>query len=1423
MSFSNIRFSSDPSSITSLGIMLMLTLLLMVFIHYYFYSMASSSNSTAPKEEKSSSNSSEPKTMVSTSTSSIQNSFKYDVFLSFRGEDTRKNFVDHLYHALMGKGIFTYRDDENIQKGKRIRDDLFKSIEDSKFYIIVFSKNYASSSWCMDELVKIMECQTMNEHTAYPVFYDVEPTEVRKQTGAVGDAFAKHKDEKAARKWREALKEASDLAGFELKSIANGHEAKFIQKIVEEISLELRFINSSIDGNLIGMETRVNEILSSLEPGVGDVRMLGIWGMGGAGKTTLARAIFDQISIQFEGESFIENVREVSKASSTGLKKLQKQLLSDVLKDQNIKVSSVSGGKSMMQKMMRGRKVLVVLDDVDHKDQLEALAGDRNWFKPGSRIIITTRDEQVLVAHRVSLIHNVTLLSQAEAGYLFSRYAFGRENPIQGYEELSGKVLQYADGLPLTIKVMGSSLCGQSERYWIDAIERLKTIPLKETLEKLEISFDGLEVDFKEIFLDVACILKGYGKNYAIRVLESRGFHAEVGLRVLEQKSLITYNEHGKLGMHDHLEEMGRNIVRRKHPEEPNKHSRLWIQEEIEDILVNDLGTQKTKCLYSRSLDLSAEIAIKGLAKMKDLRFISVGLENENNNLRRLNPKFDNVKEYLPSSLRYMKWIGFPFSSLPNTFQGKNLVGLDIHGSNIVQLWEDGEGKVLYKLRFLRIGYSKLRTFDLRLAPNLEQLTIDYCKDFGEFHIPADHHSKLEYLNIRDSKLTNLHLGNTLNLKKLILRGGHLVEFQMPAQSLKLESFDLSHSKLINLHFKNSPNLKNLTLEYCSDLVELQMPTESLKLEYLQISNSKLTNLHLGNTPNLKILILDGCNDLVELQMPAESLKLEHLDLTDSKLKTLHLGSTPNLEKLNLEGCNDLVELKMPDDSPKLQYFNLRHSKLNTLHLESTPNLETLILEGCNDLVEFQMSAESVNLKYLKVSHSKLKTLHLGSTPNLEKLLLDGCNDLIEFQMPAESLKLEELYLSPSKLRTLDLGLTQNLKSLNLENCYDLVEINAPVGYLKKLAFSNLSCCGRFKSFVFDKWSEPTVCELHLNAEPTDVCLLNWDNDSLNFQFSCYLKEDPASPFGNFERLTSIGFGACRNHESFSRIICSLQGIKKLTLEGSITEAPQHLDQLECLEELTFSSTEIKYLPDSICKLKHLKSFKIKSCWLLEKLPDDIGRLESLEKLILTNCKLLQDIPNSICKMKCINSFELRGCIRVIELPEDIGCLEGLKQLNIEGTGITRLPDSICKLKHLESFKIKSCWLFEKLPEDIGRLESLEKLILTDCKLLQDIPNIICKMKCINKLSLRGCIRVVELPEDIGCLEGLKKLNIEGTGIAHLPQSIFQLRAIRRSVELEAIANQHTTVSRVRLRSGPESRKLSLSSEGYLKLISLLW
>nr|KAJ0186609.1 hypothetical protein LSAT_V11C900492330 [Lactuca sativa] len=225
--------------------------------------------------------------ITSSSTLYHHNNFEYDVFLSFRGEDTRKNFIGHLYYALKQKGIHTYKDDEKIKKGERIGDELIRAIEESKFYIIVFSKSYASSSWCLDELVKIMECHNTTEHTAYPVFYDVEPTEVRKQSGVVKEAFAKHM------KRTMLLGNGGRLLNKQPIWPEYRDEAKFIQNIVEQLSLKLHSINFSVDENLVGMETRINDVLSSLRTGFDEVRMIGIKGIGGGGKTTLARAVFD--------------------------------------------------------------------------------------------------------------------------------------------------------------------------------------------------------------------------------------------------------------------------------------------------------------------------------------------------------------------------------------------------------------------------------------------------------------------------------------------------------------------------------------------------------------------------------------------------------------------------------------------------------------------------------------------------------------------------------------------------------------------------------------------------------------------------------------------------------------------------------------------------------------------------------------------------------------------------------------------------------------------------------------------------------------------------------------------------------------------------------------------------------------------------
>ena len=160
------------------------------------------------------------KIMASTS---IQNAFhgKYDAFLSFRGEDTRKSFTDHLYAALKNKGIYVFKDDKELEKGGSISPNLLEAIEESRISIIVLSKNYASSTWCLDELVKIVECKK-RDNEIFPIFYDVEPTAVRKQTTSFGEAFAKHEEVfrnniEKVQKWRDALEVVANISGWELK------------------------------------------------------------------------------------------------------------------------------------------------------------------------------------------------------------------------------------------------------------------------------------------------------------------------------------------------------------------------------------------------------------------------------------------------------------------------------------------------------------------------------------------------------------------------------------------------------------------------------------------------------------------------------------------------------------------------------------------------------------------------------------------------------------------------------------------------------------------------------------------------------------------------------------------------------------------------------------------------------------------------------------------------------------------------------------------------------------------------------------------------------------------------------------------------------------------------------------------------------
>ncbi|KAM7474172.1 hypothetical protein LguiB_021415 [Lonicera macranthoides] len=211
----------------------------------------------------------------------VRSSFNsYDVFLNFRGEDTRKTFIHELYMALVQGGLFTFKDEGMMDKGENLKSELKKAIHQSKSSIVVISKNYASSTWCLDELVLILEQRRTNRHVVLPVFYDVDPSHVRKQSGRIAKAFARYEQQVKAetnssrqielmekiKKWRSALTEVGYLNGLHLKNHVDGHELKFIEEIIKIISDKLiqSTVVLKIRLHCEGCMSRINRIVSNI-------------------------------------------------------------------------------------------------------------------------------------------------------------------------------------------------------------------------------------------------------------------------------------------------------------------------------------------------------------------------------------------------------------------------------------------------------------------------------------------------------------------------------------------------------------------------------------------------------------------------------------------------------------------------------------------------------------------------------------------------------------------------------------------------------------------------------------------------------------------------------------------------------------------------------------------------------------------------------------------------------------------------------------------------------------------------------------------------------------------------------------------------------------------------------------------------------
>ncbi|QHO13870.1 TMV resistance protein N [Arachis hypogaea] len=906
----------------------------------------------------------------SSSSSSFDYAWEYDVFISFRGEDTRYGFTGNLYKALSDKGVHTFIDDEELQRGDEITPSLLKAIEESRIAIIVLSPNYASSSFCLDELVHILHCIKGNDRLVLPVFYEADPSDVRHQRNSFGEAMAKHEEKfksdlNKVHKWKQALHQVANLSGYHFKH-GDGYEHKFIRNIVEEISRKIRrsqLFVARFPVGLDSLDSRVSKVISLLRMNSSDqVHMVGIHGVGGIGKTALACAVHNLIVDHFDGTCFLANVRENSKRH--GLAYLQNILLSEILGKEEIKIVSVQQGTTQIQRRLCQKKVLLILDDVDDHKQLQAMAGKPNWFGLGSRVIITTRDTHLLKYHGVENTHEVEGLNEAESSQLLVKHAFKNgyvSSP--SYADVLTRTITYASGLPLALEVIGSHLCGKKVEEWESALNKFERHLDDKIHEIFQVSFDALGKEEQSVFLDIACCFKGYKIEELTNILQAHyGSCMKYHIGVLVEKSLMKINrDDNNVTMHDLIENMGKEIALKESPEMPGKRGRLWFYEDIVKVLQDNLGTSTIEIIYLEFPLLEREGDEDSFEKEenKDVEVKWDGTAfKEMKNLKTLiikNGCFSKCPKNLPNSLRVLEWWRYPSEWLPNDFQPKKLSILKLLNNLYLAHKLDSLSKMLISLKVLKFDYSD----SLKKIPDVSNLQL-----------------LEEFSCVRCSNLVSVDSSVGFLPKLKILDTAFCFELR-------------SFPPVINL-----PSLEELVLLGCLSLEkfpEILEEMENLKELYLWCTGIKDLPSSFCNLSRLRRLTLNA-NEMHRI--PSVICMMPSLDFCDIELG----GNKGRVSGEQEEGLHGILTHSLPSSHMRRLY--VRDSNLSDdffpLAVAWFPNVISLVLGGNNFTVLPECIQQFRFLKELLVNDCKHLREIRGIPPCLTNFSAVNCKSLSE-------------------------------------------------------------------------------------------------------------------------------------------------------------------------------------------------------------------------------------------------------------------------------------------------------------------------------------------------------------------------------------------------------------------------------------------
>ncbi|CAN1751419.1 Disease resistance protein L6 [Linum perenne] len=1173
---------------------------------------------------------------------------EYEVFLSFRGPDVRKTFADVLYKFLYHSKVRTFLDDKELGEGEIIAPSLEKAIKESKVYIPILSSGYASSKWCLQELALMVKwCKQGDDRIILPIFYMMEPRDVRHQERSYKKAFQSHRkkyDAEIIEEWKEALKEVGEMKGWSIKQ--SDSQGDIIEKVYSKVWSHLLRSYKLVTDELVGIDSHVQQVTRLLSSDSEGMKVVGIHGMGGMGKTTIAKDVYNKVYSQFDRFCFVEDAREIL-SKSEGIVALQNKIISSILRT-DYKVTDASEGLHVIKDRVCKHKVLVVLDDVNNLFEFDQILGKLDNFSRESRFIVTTRDKRVLEVLQECKFYEPREMSNDHALQLFSKHAFGTDNPPEEDASVSMEFVKVAAGLPLALKVIGSLLFRRDREFWAAKLMELKDIPPAKLQERLKVSYNELSDNEKQIFLDIACFFIGKEKDFPFYMWSDCKFYPQSGINTLLLRSLVKFNERNEFWMHDHIRDLGRAIVREEDSQRPWKRSRIWSKEDALDILKTGEGSDRVEFLRVDMKDENLKLTDKEFKKLSGLRYLEVYGGN----------LIGDFKGVLPN----LRWLRLKYCrSIPSDLNMKKLVIFEMDGCPVKDEWRGWSGiKVASNLKAIHLHFCR----EIRTAPDLSQ-----CRN-------------LEWIDFHDCLRMRgeIHIGKLLKNLKL-LRFSKTKITKLPGEIGTLENLQKLPVSLANL-----TKLQRLTIKKCTQLAEVMSVERLETLRSLSMEDcTSITKLpDLSALTNLKTLEISGCTGLTEVMGFGRLESLTELNMSgcSSVEKFMGIENLGLLEDLQMSDCTSIT--KLPDLSALTNLKTLEISKCTQLAevmiLERLETLRSLNMTDCTSITKFPDLSALANLRELDISGCTGLT-GVMVIPRLElltELNMSGCSSVEE--LPDFSGLRNMVRLNISEKLPISLANLTKLQELSIHKCTQLAEVTS-LERLEDLRSLSMTDCTSITKF-------PDLSAL-TNLRKLDIS-------------GCIgLTEVLVIP--RLESLTELNMSGCRSVEELP----DLSGLGRM-IRLDIRECNQlkEVTGIESWEQLEYlfmtNCTSIKKLPD-LSGCKKLGKLDISGCAQLAEV-GGIERLESLKWLIMSDCSSVQELPD-LSGLGNIESLDISGCNQLKEVT-GIGSLELLEELSMRNcTSMKKLSD-LSGCKGLRWLDIRRCVQLAEV-SGIDKLEGL--------------------------------------------------------------------------------------------------------------------